>query len=85
MFVRFLQLGRARRLHVVTHRPELELAEVERFPLPGVEIAAARLYRGVSGCIHVCQRLVQVWRIVTFSARICSSRMNPSPLAGSSG
>ena len=54
----FLQLGRARRLHVVTNRPELELADVQRFLVPGVELAAVRLRRDVAGGVHVGQRLM---------------------------
>jgi hypothetical protein len=36
------QLGRTRRLHVVADRSELELAEVQRFLLPGAQHPALR-------------------------------------------
>ena len=80
-----LQLGRAGRLHVVANRPELELAEVQRFLLCGYS-----LRRG--GCAATL-RALSTWRsasctarrMVMFSARICPSLMNPSPLPGLSG
>ena len=83
--VGLFQVGRARRLHVVTDRPELELAEVQRCLLRGVQLPA-------DGCAATL-RALSTWRsasctarrMVMFSARICPSLMNPSPLPGLSG
>src|SRR3954447_6554301 len=56
--VSLLQLGRAGRLHVVANRPNLKLAEVQRFLLRGVKLLAVRLRRDVAGFVHVAQRLI---------------------------
>src|SRR5579863_541047 len=56
--VGLLKLGRAGRLHVVADRSELELAIVQRFLLCGVQLAAVRLCRDVTGFVHLAQRLM---------------------------
>src|SRR5579864_6604415 len=56
--VGLLQLGRAGRLHVVANRPELELAEVQRFLLCGVQLPAVRLRRDVADFVRLAQRLM---------------------------
>src|SRR5215471_10172780 len=53
-----VQFVRARRLHVVTDRPELERAEVQRFLLISAQLPAVRLCRDVAGHVGLAQRLV---------------------------
>jgi hypothetical protein len=68
--VGLFQVGRARRLHVVTDRPELELAEVQRFLLRGVRLQAARLRRDVAGLSTWRSASCTARQMVMFSARL---------------